>query len=98
MPYAERPMRGRHPWYDQKAPDGYTVNGWRKIAQDGSIKFGHTRHYHESFKEWVGLYVFIEIDDPYGINVFAWPGMPWKNSREMLRCANEEDWKKGQHK
>ncbi len=39
MPHKQRPTQGRYgrEWHDGKAPDGFTVNGWRRIAKGGYI-------------------------------------------------------------
>lgn len=94
MPYAQRPVRGRYGrlWHDQKAPDGFIVNGWRQIHKGGYVRMHGTRHYHAKFAEWVGLWVFVEIDDGWAVNVNAWPDEPWKDPRTMLACTAEKDW------
>lgn len=93
MPHADRPVR-RHgrTWHDGKAPDGFTVNGWRRIAKGGYVRFLGTRHYHEKFTDWAGLWVFAEVADGWAVNLNVWPDQPWKDSRTMLRCTNETDW------
>lgn len=53
---------------------------------------GRIRHYHADFEKWVGMYVFVEIADPYTINVDVWPDEPWKDHRTRLFCTNEGDW------
>jgi len=96
MPHATRPSRrsryGERAWHDGKAPDGFTVNGWRQIHKGGYVRLVGSRHYHKQFAAWVGQWVFVELDDPYGVNVYAWPDEPWKDSRTMLACTNENDW------
>lgn len=94
MPHAERPTHGRYgdKWHDQKAPDGFLLNGWRKVTKGGYIRHCGGKHFHEKFKDWAGLWVFAEINDGYGIDVNVWPDVPWIDSRTMLRCINQNDW------
>lgn len=94
MPYQERPTFGRYgrKWHDGKAPDGFTVNGWRRVNKGGYVRFSGVRHYHESFVEFVGMWIFIELADPWGIDVIAWIEKPWEDSGKRLYCMNEKDW------
>lgn len=94
MPHATRPTHGRYSrvWHDGKAPDGFTVNGWRRICAGGYVRFAKCRYYHEKFKDWVGQWVFVELDDCWAINVNVWPDAPWKDSKTLLFCTNERDW------
>lgn len=41
MPHKQKPTQGRYgrEWHDGKAHDGFTVNGWRRIAKSGYIRF-----------------------------------------------------------
>lgn len=41
MPHKQKPTQGRYgrEWHDGKAPDGFTLNGWRRIAKGGYIRF-----------------------------------------------------------
>lgn len=95
MPHAQRPTRSRYGdyWHDQKAPDGFTVNGWRKVHKGGYVRIVGGRHYHEKLADWVGLWVFVEIADGFAIDAYVWPDEPWKDGRTKLRCTNERDWK-----
>lgn len=97
MPHAVRPTRpSRYDpprvWHDGKAPDGFLINGWRRITKGGYVRFGRCNHYHPRFRDWVGLWVFVELDDCWGVNVNVWPDEPWKDSRTMLACSNEKAW------
>lgn len=94
MPHDQRPVRRRYGsvWHDQKAPDGFTVNGWRKVHKGGYVRMVHGRHYHTDLAQWVGKWVFVEIDDGWAIHANVWPDEPWKDTRTMLRCSNEEEW------
>lgn len=94
MPHKQKPTQGRYrrEWHDGKAPDGFTVNGWRRIAKGGYIRFCHGKRYHEKFTEWAGLWVFAEVDDGWGVDVIVWPDEPWKDRRMVLYCTNESDW------
>jgi hypothetical protein len=94
MPFATRPTRGRYerPWHDGKAPDGFTINGWRRICAGGYVRFGKMKHYHAQFTGWVGQWVFVELDDCWGVNVNVWPDKPWVDTRALLACTNEQDW------
>lgn len=56
------------------------------------MRFGSTRHYHVKFKDWVGSWVFVELDDCWAVNVNVWPDEPWKDPRTLLNCINEKDW------
>ena len=93
MPHTVRPTHGRYgrPWYDGKAPDGFTVNGWRRINKGGYIRFCGGKHYHEKFPDWVGMWVFVELADCWGCNVDVFPETPW-NTQEKLYCTSELDW------
>ena len=93
MPLATKPTFGRYnrTWHDRKAPDGFTVDGWRKITQGGFVRFCGSRHYHEKFSERVGLWVFVALEDCWGINVNAYPDNAWDTST-ILYCTNEADW------
>lgn len=42
---------------DDKAPDGYTVAGYRRIDKQGRIRFGGTYWTHEKMRENVGRVV-----------------------------------------
>lgn len=97
MPHAKRPTRGRYEraWHDGKASDGFTVNGWRRVTKGGYVRFCGGAHYHEEFAKWSGLWVFVELDDGFGINVNAWPDEPWKDRRAVLYCTNKTDWFSG---
>lgn len=94
MPHTIRPTLGRYAktWHDGKAPDGFTVNGWRRVTKAGYVRFCHGVHYHEKLAEWAGMWVFVELADCYGINVNIWPDQPWVDSKTILYCANERDW------
>jgi hypothetical protein len=94
MPHAKRPTLGRYgrTWHDGKAPDGFRVNGWRRVTKGGYVRFCHDTHYHEKFSQWAGLWVFVELDDCYGINVNVWPDEPWAAPRTVMYCANKRDW------
>ncbi len=94
MPHKQKPTQGRYgrEWHDGKTPDGFTVNGWRQITKGGYIRFCQGKRYHEKFKNWVGLWVFAEADDCWGVNVNVWPDEPWKDHRTVLHCTNESDW------
>lgn len=94
MPHKQKPTQGRYgrEWHDGKAPDGFTVNGWRRIAKGGYIRFCQGKRYHEKFKEWAGLWVFAEVEDGWGVDVIVWPDEPWKDRRTVLYCTNESDW------
>jgi hypothetical protein len=87
VPFSKRP-----PGHDGKAPDGFTVNGWRKVCKGGYVRFSRGRHYHEAFAEWAGLWVFVELSDGWGVNVEVWPYEPWSDRRQLLCCFNENDW------
>lgn len=45
---------------DSKAPDSYTVAGWRKIDQKGRIRFGGSYWTHEKMKENPGRVVRVD--------------------------------------
>ena len=45
---------------DTKAPDGYTVGGWRKIDQKGRIRFGGSYWTHEKMRENLGRVVRVD--------------------------------------
>lgn len=94
MQHKQKPTQGRYgrEWHDGKAPDGFTVNGWRRIAKGGYIRFCQGKRYHEKFKDWAGLWVFAEVDDGWGVDVIVWPDEPWKDRRTALYCTNENDW------
>lgn len=56
------------------------------------MRFCQGKHYHEKFQDWVGQWVFVELDDCFGINVNVWPDVPWENWRTVLHCSNEAAW------
>lgn len=94
MPHAQRPTRGRYgrPWHDGKAPDGFTLNGWRQVRAGGYVRMQGVRRYHAKLAEWVGQWVFAEIQDGWAVNVCVWPNEPWKDPRTALNCTNENEW------
>ncbi len=87
MPFTRRPKQA-----DQKAPDGFMVNGWRQVHRGGYVRFLGERHYHDSLAGWAGLWVFVEILDWTGARVGVWPDEPWKDARSMIKCLHEKEW------
>jgi hypothetical protein len=79
-PFPERPTKGRYgrKWHDGKAPDGFVVNGWRKIAKDGTVRFQQARRYHEILTRYPGCWVFVELVDGWGVEADFFLGQPWK--------------------
>ena len=93
MPRAYRPDHDNgRAWHDAKAPDRFTVNGWRQVHKGGYVRFLGAKHFHNTLADWVGLWVFVELDDGWAVNVNVWPDEPWKDRRTMLCCTNEHDW------
>lgn len=92
MPHKSKPTDRGGPWRDGKAPDGFVVNGWRKICKGGYVRFNLDKHYHEDFANWVGEWVFLEISDPWAVHVDCWPDRPWGDSKNRIRCFNEKEW------
>jgi hypothetical protein len=85
MPHAVKPVRGRYgkPWHDGKARDGGVANGWRRIRKGGYIRFNRVKYAHESFTNWIGLWVFVVAADYWGFDVHVYPDTPW-NSQELM--------------
>ncbi len=95
MPHQQRPT-GPHGQkrHDGKAPDGFTVNGWRRVCKGGYVRFCGGNHYHEQLNAWAGLWVFVEAVDCWCVHVRIWPEEPWKARGPTLNCANEMEWQK----
>lgn len=92
MPYQEHPTYGNgKKQSDKKCPDGFTCEGWRKIHKGGYVRFCGDKHYHKLFQNWIGMWVYVQLEDCWGINVGVYPDNPY-NAAEMLLCANEGDW------
>lgn len=99
MPHQRKPTLGRYgrTWHDQKAPDGFTVNGWRKVCRGGYVRFQQGKHFHPDLEKWAGMWVFVELADCWGINAIVWPDEPWKDHRTRVFCANERDWQRDEN-
>ncbi|MBC3871763.1 hypothetical protein [Undibacterium oligocarboniphilum] len=87
MPFENRPNR-----HDQKCPDGFVCNGYRRINKGGYVRFSSDRHYHVELAKYVGEWVFVELDDPYGIHVNIWLNKPWQSGVRPLAAYNEREW------
>lgn len=71
MPLTQRPA-GRQ-GNDQKCPDGFLTNGYRKIFSGGYVRWHGKKMYAPEFKGWAGLWVFMEISDYLAIESHCYP-------------------------
>lgn len=84
MPYTKRPRE-----HDTKCPDGFTCYGWRIVRKGGYVRFSKARHYHEELLQFVGMWVYVMLDDPWGCNVAIYPEgclagvLPWLSCNEL---------------
>lgn len=58
MPYSIRPRES-----DTKCPDGFACYGWRQIHKGGYVNWYGHRYFHEELVQWVGMFVYVRIDD-----------------------------------
>lgn len=71
MPYSVRPRES-----DTKCPDGFACYGWRQIHKGGYVNWYGRRYHHADLKQWIGLFVWIEITDwlALALDVFSAQG------------------------
>lgn len=90
--FEERPTKGRYGrrYHDTKCADGFTCYGWRRITKGGYVTFASGKHYYEDFTANAGRWVYVILDDPFGINVHVFPGEPWIGTH--IRPYNAAQW------
>lgn len=76
--------------YDQKCPDGFVTNGWRRVCKGGYVNFQHERRYAPEFADLVGLYVFMEITDYLAIDAHCWDDAPWQG--QPIGTYTQSEW------
>jgi len=84
MPYSIRPRES-----DTRCPDGFACYGWRRVCAGGYVRWYGHRYYSDDLKQYVGLFVWVEISDWLAIelDIFSSQG-----DREALaRGAMESD-------
>ena len=47
---------------DVKAPDGFTLGGWRRVTKGGYIRLAGTRWTHPDMAKRAGEYCFVHVD------------------------------------
>lgn len=84
-----RALADLRPEPDERAPDGFLVNGWRRVRKGGVVIFHRARHHHEFLEKMVGQYVYCEIKDWTGGELVVYPGGLGKRDRENGRIYTE---------
>lgn len=51
---------------DVKAPDGFTLGGYRRVTKSGYVRFRKQCWYHQALFGHAGEYVFVHVDCPLG--------------------------------
>lgn len=82
--------RKRPSQYDVRCPDGFTCCGWRRVNPGGYVRFQFDRHYHEELAEYVGRYVWVEINDGWATSVRVYP---YRHARYFVYAFNEKEFK-----
>jgi hypothetical protein len=80
MPYSCKPANAAKS--DTRCPDGFSCYGWRQIHRGGYVRWYHSKYYADEFKQWEGLWVYIEISDCFAIGLDVFPGGPPQSSQD----------------
>jgi len=68
------PMRTKPNIPDDRSPeDGALLGGWRMVTSGGKVKFNHGVWHSDGLEKYIGLYVYIEQRDVWGLDIVARP-------------------------
>lgn len=88
-----KPRRGRRRRdHDTKTPDGWTCAGWRLVHRGGYVRFSHLRHHYAVLRAFVGQWVFVQANCPYGTEIDVWLDAPYSGRRLHRSGGAEAIW------
>lgn len=57
------------PGHDVYTPDGFLVEGWRRVTRDGAVWFHRMRWRDDALLPFAGQRVYVVIDDPFASQI-----------------------------